>query len=256
MQRFFSLMALSLCLVCSTSSTALLPAQTAPGKKSPAAQQYIYLSFDDGPLKGSEHIDSVVLAEKLKINVFLVGEHALKSKELGQYAKMYQANPYVEAYNHSFTHANDHYALFYQSPENVLADIRENEKALDLRFKIVRLPGRNMWRLAGRKKDDGTSGAAAADLLAANGYRLYGWDLEWNHQAKDGKPVQSVDEMVKAIQSRLAKGNSFTPNHVVVLIHDEMFQTTWEESQLKQLIDRLRALPNLSFEHLRFYPNE
>lgn len=220
------------------------------------ALKYIYLTFDDGPLNGSENIDSVILAERLKISVFLVGEHAEKSKILGNYYKMYEQNPFVESYNHSFTHANNKYALFYSNPPNVLADIQRNEQLLNLPYKIVRLPGRNMWRIGDRKRDDGVSGSVAADLLAKNGYKLYGWDLEWRHNGKDGTPIQSVDEMTNEIESRLETGNSFTKDHVVILIHDEMFQKKWEESELKQLIERLRLHPNYVFEQIRFYPNK
>ncbi len=214
--------------------------------------KYIYLTFDDGPLNGSENIDSVILAERLKISVFIVGEHAEK---LENYYTMYEQNPFIEAYNHSYTHANNKYALFYRDPANVLKDIQKNEALLHLKYKIVRLPGRNMWRVGTRKRDDGVSDAAAADLLAQNGYTLYGWDLEWQHNAKDGTPVQTVDEMEKEISSRLEGGTGmFTKDHIVILIHDEMFQKKWEESELKQLIDRLRQRDNYIFEHVRFYP--
>ncbi|MFT3705304.1 MAG: polysaccharide deacetylase family protein [Agriterribacter sp.] len=216
--------------------------------------KYIYLTFDDGPLNGSENIDSVVLAERLKISVFLVGEHALGNKRLDAYYNMYEQNPFVEAYNHSYTHANNKYTLFYSNPENVLADIKKNEQLLNLKFKIVRLPGRNIWRVGTRKRDDGVSGASSADLLAQNGYTLYGWDIEWQHRS-DGVPVQTVDEMEKEIVNRLESGNgNFTKDHIVILIHDEMFQKKWEESELKQLIDRLRQRDNYLFEHIRFYP--
>jgi len=47
---------------------------------------------------------------------------------------------------------------------------------------------------------------------------------------------------------------TFTPNNIGVLLHDEMFQKKWEESELKQLIDRLRKNRNFVFEQLRFYP--
>lgn len=216
--------------------------------------KYIYLTFDDGPLNGSENIDSVVLAERLKISVFLVGEHALENKRLGTYYQLYEQNPFVEAYNHSYTHANNKYALFYSNPANVLADIRKNEQLLNLKFKIVRLPGRNIWRVGTHKRDDGVSGATSADLLVQNGYTLYGWDIEWQHRA-DGVPVQTVDEIEKEITERLEGGNGiFSKDHIVVLLHDEMFQKKWEESELKQLIDRLRKRDNYVFEHVRFYP--
>jgi len=60
--------------------------------------------------------------------------------------------------------------------------------------------------------------------------------------------------MQKEIESRLENGNSFTKDHIVILIHDEMFQKKWEESELKQLIDKLRSHENYVFEHMRFYP--
>lgn len=239
------------------SSFTFLKQKTKPLTKRQASTiKYIYLTFDDGPLNGSENIDSVILAERLKISVFLVGEHAELSKRLGTYYKLYEQNPFVEAYNHSFTHASDKYALFYSNPKNVLADIQKNEQLLHLRYKIVRLPGRNMWRIGDRKRDDGISGSAAADLLAKNGYKLYGWDVEWQHYAKDGTPEQTVDEMVKEIESRLETGSTFTKDHIVLLIHDEMFQKKWEESELKQLIDKLRQHENYIFEHIRFYPDK
>ncbi len=219
-----------------------------------AAVQYIYLTFDDGPLQGSENIDSVILAEKLKISVFLVGEHAVESKKLGTYFSMYEQNPFVESYNHSFTHAHNKYKAFYSNPQQVLADITKNETSLGLRFKTVRMPGRNMWRIGDRKKDDGVSGKTAADTLAAHGYKLYGWDLEWQHNDKDGTPIQSVDQIAKEIETRLAGNTTFTKGHIVLLLHDEMFQKAWEKSELKQLIDRLRTNEQYVFEHIRFYP--
>lgn len=116
------------------------------------------------------------------------------------------------------------------------------------------MPGRNIWRIGQRKRNDGTSGEAAADLLATNGYKLYGWDIEWQHHP-NATPVQSVDELVKEIDGMLSNGKSFTKDHIVVLIHDEMFQKKWEESELKQLIDKLKLHENYVFEHIRFYPD-
>jgi peptidoglycan/xylan/chitin deacetylase (PgdA/CDA1 family) len=217
--------------------------------------KYIYLTFDDGPLNGSENIDSIILAERLKISVFIVGRQAEKSQQLGNYFKLYEQNPFVEAYNHSYTHANNQYQLFYSNPQHVLADIQKNEQILHLRYKIVRLPGRNMWRIGDRKKDDEVSGSAAADLVSKNGYKIYGWDLEWQHHDKDGTPIQSVNEMLKDIETRLESGKTFTKDNIIVLLHDEMFQQKWEESELKQLIDSLRKHENYVFEHIRFYPD-
>lgn len=226
-------------------------------KKPELPIKYIYLTFDDGPLEGSEHIDSVVLKERLKISVFLVGQLVMRNKKLQAYLEEYKTNPYIETYNHSYTHANGKYKQFYSRPVSVLDDIQQDEAVLGLHYKIVRLPGRNIWRLGNRKRDDastGNSGSAAADTLASHGYKLFGWDTEWQHHPTDGTPIQTVDQMVKDIETRLESGSTFTKDHIVVLIHDEMFRKTWEESELKQLIDKLRSHENYVFEHVRFYP--
>jgi len=60
--------------------------------------------------------------------------------------------------------------------------------------------------------------------------------------------------MYTAVQKLCTSDKTFTKNNVVMLIHDEMFQKTWEESELKELIDLLRTNPNYSFEQMRFYP--
>lgn len=216
--------------------------------------KYIYLTFDDGPLEGSERIDSVVLVERLKVNVFLVGQNIKEDKRLKNYYDLYEENPFIESYNHSFSHAHNKYKAFYRDPADVLTDIQKNEQVLQLKYKIVRLPGRNIWRLGQRSRNDGTSGQGAANLLANNGFKLFGWDLEWEHNASDGVPIQTVEEMTREIENKLESGSTFMKDHIVILIHDEMFRKKWEESELNQLIDNLRKHENYVFEHVRFYP--
>ncbi len=220
----------------------------------PSDKCYIYLTFDDGPLNGSENINDIILKEKIKISVFMVGEHVIKDKQMDTYAKYYDQNPYIDEYNHSFTHANDHYEAFYNDAEKSVKDVLYNQALLKLPYKIVRLPGRNMWRLGGRSKNDVANGIQTADQLAAQGYKVMGWDVEWQHRPADGTPVQTVNEMYTAVQKLCTSDKTFTKNNVVMLIHDEMFQKSWEESELKQLIDLLRANPDYIFEQMRFYP--
>lgn len=215
---------------------------------------YIYLTFDDGPLNGSENINTIILQEKIKISVFMVGEHVIKDKQMDTYAKYYDENPYIDEYNHSFSHANNHYEAFYSNVDKSVNDIVYNQSLLKLPYKIVRLPGRNMWRLGGKSKNDGTSGIQTADQLAKLGYKVVGWDIEWQHRPSDGTPIQSVDEMYNSVKNLCSSDKTFTKNNVVMLIHDEMFQKTWEESELKQLIDLLRPDSNYIFEQMKFYP--
>lgn len=214
----------------------------------------VYLSFDDGPLNGSENINDIILKEKIKISVFMVGEHVIKDKQMDTYARYYDQNPYIDEYNHSFSHANDHYEAFYSNVDKSVEDILYNQTLLKLPYKIVRLPGRNIWRVDGKAKNDSSSGIQTADALAKLGYKIFGWDIEWQHRSSDGTPIQTVDEVYKSVQNLCSSDKVFTKNNVVMLIHDEMFQKPWEESELKQLIDLLRSNPDYVFEQMKFYP--
>jgi hypothetical protein len=96
-----------------------------------------------------------------------------------------------------------------------------------------------MWRIKGRSKNDVSSGIAAADLLAKNGFSLFGWDLEWAHDHHTGKPIGTAEDIFKEIEKKLTNDKTFTKSHTVLLSHDEMFRYQYQESELKKLIDLL-----------------
>jgi len=224
--------------------------------KAPAANiQHIYLTFDDGPLDGSEDIDDAIRQERVKINVFLVGQHALGSKKMEDYFHLYQRNPYIEIGNHSFSHAHDHYKSFYEKPDSVVADFLKCQQLLNIPHKYARQPGRNQWRLNGIVKNDVTSGIKSADKLYQLGFKIFGWDLEWQHDSKTGDPIQTVNDMVELIEKKLANKSTVKPGHLILLSHDEMFRNGWEESELKELIDKLKAKGNYEFNYLSQYPD-
>ena len=213
----------------------------------------IYLTFDDGPLEGSEDVNDAVRREKTKINVFVVGLNTQYSKRLGKYLHLYETNSWIEVGNHSFSHAHDDYYAFYNSPDGVLQDFLKNEKTLHLANKLARLPGRNMWRLNDRRVNDVKSGSKAADTLFNNGFKVFGWDLKWCHDPKSGVPIQTVEDMIYLIEQYFSEKRTVTETHLVILCHDEMFRKSWEESELKQLIDKLRT-KGFKFGHLSEYP--
>ena len=155
--------------------------------------------------------------------------------------------------NHSFSHAHDDYRSYYNNPDAVLQDFLNNEKTLHLANKLARLPGRNMWRLKDRRVDDVESGSQASDILFINGFKVFGWDLEWCHDPKSGVPIQTVEDMINLIEKYFSEKRTVTENHLVILCHDEMFRKSWEESELKQLIDKLR-IKGFNFAHLSEYP--
>ncbi len=81
-----------------------------------AAKKFIYLTFDDGPLDGSEKIADAVAYEKVPITVLLVGRHAESKPD---YLKLYKENDLGDG-RHLYAHE-----LRSGSPHLVRADERQ-----------------------------------------------------------------------------------------------------------------------------------
>lgn len=224
------------------------------GNRLPDTSLTIYLTFDDGPLEGSEDVNDAVTKEQVKINVFVVGQHALSNSRMKNYYQLYLGNKLIEVGNHSFSHAHNEYKKFYEDPQAVLQDFLKCQEQLKIPNKYARQPGRNQWRLKDTSVNDVRSGTESADLLYQNGFRVFGWDIEWEHDGKTGKPVQTVDDMVELIEKKLQERRTLRPGHLVLLSHDEMFRNGWQESELKELITRFKSKGNYRFEHLSNYP--
>lgn len=215
--------------------------------------KHVFLTFDDGPLVGSAAIDSLAKAKGIKVNVFLVGRHASVIKGRKRDLANYEKNPLVACYNHSYTHAYNKYSHFYSNPVTAFEDFEKNEKELNLKHKIVRLPGRNIWIYDNVRKIDLQSGASTADMLFANGYKIYGWDVEWRINSLTGVPVQSLESVYGKMRNFLNYQSSMTPNNVILLMHDDMFQTKKGQHLLADLIDSLKK-ENYNFEFMEDYP--
>ncbi len=213
----------------------------------------VYLTIDDSPLNGSPTIDSIVLAAGVKTNLFVVGKPVDESGRFRKHYEELKANPYIEIYNHSYSHASNRYAAYYRDPETVLEDFEKNRTHLGIVHKIARLPGRNLWQLGAKTKNYTQSGATSAQLLSDNGYKVFGWDVEWEYDHKDYTPKQTIDELVGEIDSLYRSSLTFTANHVVLLMHDQMFSKIGEGNDLGELVNKLRGR-GYTFEHLTSYP--
>lgn len=216
--------------------------------------KHIYLTFDDGPLIGSAAIDSISKAKNIKINLFLVGRHANMSKRLKRDFQKYYESPLAECYNHSYTHGGNRFNTFYSNPISAYEDFDRNEIDLELKHKIARLPGRNMWIYDDVRRIDLQSGASTADMLYTNGYKVFGWDVEWKIYGASGKPVQSVHELYTRIRNYMDNKSSMEPNNVVLLMHDDMFQNRKGQQLLSTLIDTIQTTTDYKFEFMRDYP--
>jgi peptidoglycan/xylan/chitin deacetylase (PgdA/CDA1 family) len=199
----------------------------------------VFLTFDDGPLAGSDDVVSVLNTEQVKGTLFMVGVHVQGSFRQGV-LETAKKSPFVEIGNHSNTHANNQYQLYYQSPNSVLQGFRQANNVLGLSGQRIpaRLPGRNTWRVGNIISTDSGSGPAA-DLLARNGFSIYGWDVEW--PMSGGKPATAPADVVANIERALSNMATKKPDKVVVLMHDVMFRASTEgREQLVQIIKELK----------------
>ncbi|HTQ63179.1 MAG TPA: polysaccharide deacetylase family protein [Puia sp.] len=213
----------------------------------------LYLSFDDGPVRASREVSEVAMSDSIHISVFLIGRYAFRDDSSWQLFQLYRNNPFIEIGNHSFSHANNHYRLFYKKPEEVKADFLMNYDTLGLESRIARLPGRNSWRINGRERDDLPDVKASADSLANMGYRVFGWDIEW-HYNSEGKMIENADQIFEKIQRITLHKSSFTAGNIIILCHDPMLADSSNKAELESFIQKIKSNTHYRFESLDKYP--
>jgi len=212
----------------------------------------VYLSSDDGPMRCSGAIDEVIRETRVPLAAFVVGKHA-RTEAYRRYLEAYRSNPYITLANHSYSHADGHYLSYYAHPERVLEDFDKNRRVLGLSDRRGRLPGRDSWRIGGRAYDADRSAAEAADLLASRGYTLYGWDLEWTH-TRSGRPIGTAEGIYRKLLAMLERGHTYTPGHLMLLMHDQMFGSVGAREELRRLVTLLRDDSRIRLRSLDDYP--
>lgn len=213
----------------------------------------IYLTIDDSPLNGSVYIDSIVSKAKIKTNIFMVGNSIDGSGKFKKHYTILKGNAYIEIYNHSYSHANNKYGNYYKNSESVFSDFEKNRTDFDISHKIARLPGRNLWQIGTKTKNYKQSGATSAQILVENGYKVFGWDVEWKYNSKDYSPEQTIDELIEEIEILHSKSRTFVSGHIVLLMHDQMFTKKNDKNDLEALINKLKER-DYTFEYLTSYP--
>lgn len=231
-------------------------APTPDSKKLDSNARFIYLTFDDGPLGGSDKLNEIILEKQTKATVFVVARHT-KGKNSNKMFQDFKANPYLEVDNHSYTHANNRYQAFYarEGGDFAARDIMQCEQELGLTHKVVRLPGRDSWILPKRERLE-KSGTATARILKSNGYRLYGWDVEWR-RSKSGAPLETPEQLIEQIDDAFRRGSKslFTKNHLVLLAHDPMYLSASGQESLRRFLDLVQKRGYIC-EHISRYPDE
>jgi len=230
-------------------SSKITPA-VVPKKK----KKTIYLTFDDGPNKGTKKMMHIVEQEQVPVTVFIIGQHVYGSKEQSATFDSLVACKYIEIANHSFTHAfQNKFSRFYTVPDSALKDFIRCADSLHLTANIIRTPGRNIWRTATISSTDITTSKPAADSLYQQGFTEVGWDLEW-HFDNALKLTNTGDELLRQLDSLFTNGKTKTPDHLVLLAHDQVYEDAADSCELHQFIKKLKAKDEYNFEMVSKYP--
>lgn len=214
----------------------------------------LYLTFDDGPNKGTRKVMNIVKEEEVPVTMFLVGEHVFSSStQTATYDSLLECSGLIELENHSYSHAQNRYEKFYSVPDSVAKDFIRCADSLHLRDNIIRTPGRNIWRTKTVSATDIKKSTAAADSLQQQGFTIIGWDLEWGFD-KELKLKCSDEELLKQLDSVFAKGKTKTLDHLVLLAHDQVYEDATDSCMLHNFFKKLKIADEYNFEVISSYP--
>ena len=214
----------------------------------------IYLTFDDGPDKGSKNVMAILKEEHVPATLFIIGENIYGSRLQEALYDSARGCSLFEIANHSYTHAfENRYNQFYNEPDSAVHDFKRCADSLNLSTHIIRTPGRNIWRTLHISSTDLKASAATGDSLYNNGFQAIGWDEEW-HFDKTQRLVQTDSEMVSMIDSAFAHNRTKTKDQLVLLAHDCTFLTSDDSARLHRFIAALKKKNEYDFETLSQYP--
>ncbi len=222
--------------------------------KNKASKKKIYLTFDDGPNKGTGNVLRAVNDEKVPASFFIVGKHVFDSPAQGKTFRELKADSTIELCNHSYSHAHNHYTKFYRHPADVIKDFKRNEATLTLTSKVTRMPGRNAWRIDSNNHTDIKASKAAIDSVYNAGFAVMGWDVEWMFDHKTLDLATDTDQLLRQIKNMLEASETKTPGHLVLLAHDQAFQKAADVEKLHFLIRELKKNPVYELELASNYP--
>lgn len=210
-------------------------------KKPVKKKKKIYLTFDDGPNKGTRNVLNIVQQEEIPVTFFIVGEHVFASVGQAQTWDSLKMAKNIELCNHSYTHAlHNRFDRFYDQPDTVVKDMKRAQEELLPGNTIVRTPGRNSWRIDSLHFTDIRKSRAAIDSLQTAGFVVLGWDLEWHFDHKTLQVKNTADEMLNQIDSMFAKGRTKVKDNLVILAHDQAYQKSNDSLQLRDFIQKLK----------------
>ena len=223
--------------------------------KAPASKKKrLYITFDDGPNRGTKNVFTIVKDNSATVTFFIVGEHVFASLAQARMWDSLKSAQHIELCNHSYCHANSKYAKYYQSPDSVVADFHRTQDSLQFDNPVARAPGRNIWRIDSLRFTDLKKSAAAADSLQKAGFVLMGWDLEWEFDHKTMSVITTAEKMVVAIDSVFSHHRTRSLNNLVLLAHDQAFVKGDDSLQLCEFFRLLKERDEYELSLASEYP--
>lgn len=224
-------------------------------EKSGPPKKKIFITFDDGPNKGTQNVLNILREEDVPATFFVIGQHTTASPYQALMWDSLKAGKNLELANHSYSHAwRNKFNRFYQHPDSVVSDFNRAHVQLALNNFIARTPGRNVWRIDSLHRSDNPKNKVALDHLQKNGYVLVGWDLEWHFDRKTLGAKQSADELMGQIDSLFAKKKTLRVDNLVLLAHDQMYKRPDDSLKLRTLIRKIKSRPDYEFALVSDYP--
>jgi peptidoglycan-N-acetylglucosamine deacetylase len=215
----------------------------------------IYLTFDDGPNKGTKNVLDIVQQEEVPVTFFIVGEHVFASMGQTQVWDSLKMAKNIELCNHSYTHAlHNKYEKFYEQPDTVVKDMQKTKDKLLPDNDIVRTPGRNSWRIDSLHFTDIKKSKTAIDSLQSAGFVVFGWDLEWHYDHKTLALKNTADELLNQIDSLFSRDKTKTKDNMVILAHDQVYHKSNDSLQLRELIQKLKKKDDYELALASSYP--
>jgi peptidoglycan-N-acetylglucosamine deacetylase len=226
------------------------PVAAKPVKK----KKKIYLTFDDGPNKGTKNVLDIVQQEEVPVTFFIVGEHVFASVGQTQTWDSLKMAKNIELCNHSYTHAHNRYEKFYQQPDSVVKDMQRTKEELLPDNNIVRAPGRNSWRIDSFHFTDIKKSKIAIDSLQQAGFIVLGWDIEWQYDPQTLEVTNSADELLDQIDSMFSKGKTRVKDNLVLLAHDQVYHKSGDSIKLRDFIQKLKKKDEYELSLVSSYP--
>jgi hypothetical protein len=222
--------------------------------KADANKKKIYLTFDDGPNDGTMNVFNAVKEAGIPASFFIIGMQVYPNPEQNPTWQKLIADNAIQLCNHSTNHARGQYKRFYQDPSGVVKDIKENQGKLHFTNPVVRMPGRNAWRIDSINFTDIKASKIAIDSVHKAGFAIMGWDVEWEYSPKTFELKEDAEKIMSEIKNMLDDRKTQTPGHLVVLAHDQEFRSKESIEQLRLLFKLLKDNPEYKLVLAAKYP--